>query len=150
MKPRARARWVITAALSAAVLSPLVRPKAWDDYPISSYPMFARGDLGRVVGLSHAVFVMRDGQRLPVPPSYFGTSEPMVALFVIDGAITRGEAPALCARILERAREEADHAGALASIEIVTSTFDTHEYFRASPERALRDRQLHARCEAAR
>lgn len=147
MSPRAIARWAFTAAIAGAVLSPLLRPRTWDDYPISSYPMFARGDLGRVVALSHAAFVMRDGTRAPVPSRYFGTSEPMMALFVIDGAIGRGEAPALCARIREQAANE--HEGSVAAIEILTSTFDTHAYFRESPERALRERTLHARCEVA-
>lgn len=147
MSPRAIARWTFTAAIAGAVLSPILRPKGWDDYPISSYPMFARGDLGRVVALSHAAFVMRDGTRAPVPSRYFGTSEPMMALFVIDGAIGRGEAAALCANVREQAAAAHDHAGSLAAIEILTSTFDTHAYFRESPDLALRGRQVHARCE---
>lgn len=150
MTPRARARWIATAALSLAVLSPLARPATWDDYPISSYPMFARADLGRVVALSHAAFVLRDGSHAPVPSRYFGTSEPMVALFVIDGAISRGEAPALCDRIRAEAKASNEHEGAVAAVEIVTSTFDTREYFRTGRDAALRDRQLHARCEVAR
>ncbi|MBS2015738.1 MAG: hypothetical protein JST00_22820 [Deltaproteobacteria bacterium] len=131
------------------MLSPLVRARTWDDYPISSYPMFARGDLGRVVSLSHAAFVLRSGAREPVPPRFFGTSEPMPALWVIDGAIGRGEARALCTSVLQRATRERVHDGAVVAVEILTSTFDTHAYFRESPDRALRERQLHARCEGS-
>src|SRR5690606_18740626 len=107
--------------LSLAILAPVVMPKGWDSFPISSYPMFSRGDLGRRVTLGHALLVSADGARVPAPPSLVGTPEPMVAKNVVENAIARGAAAELCARIASRA------TGA-ASVEIVTSTFDSRAY----------------------
>ena len=140
---RAAARAATTLGLAAAILSPLLRDARWDSFPISSFPMFSRGDLGSVVALGHAVLVTDDGARSPAPPSLVGTPEPMVAKNLIEGAIARGRAAELCARIAARAAAEAPHARA---VEIVTSTFDTRRYF-ADPTPLARE--VHASCTVA-
>lgn len=133
----------VTTALALAILSPLVKGRSWDSFPISSFPMFARGDLGAVVPLGHAVLVARDGSRRPAPPALVGTPEPMVAKNLVEGAIARGAAADLCARIASRAAtEEPDAAG----VEIVTSVFDTRRYFAEPAGRTPRSREVHASC----
>jgi hypothetical protein len=141
---RAAARAVTTVVLSAAIVSPVAREPRWDSFPISSFPMFSRGNLGSVVALGHAVLVTEDGARRPAVPTLVGTPEPMVAKNLVEGAIARGAAFELCARIAARAVGEAPDAR---SVEIVTSVFDTRRYF--EDPRPV-SREVHASCEVHR
>lgn len=142
-----RALPALTFGLALAVLSPLARDRSWDSFPISSFPMFSRGDLGAVVPLGHAVLVARDGSRRPAPPSLVGTPEPMVAKNLVEGAIARGAAADLCGRIASRAASDAPDA---AAVEIVTSVFDTRRYFAEPAGRTPVSRQVHASCNVPR
>lgn len=142
-----RALGALTAAVALAILSPLARDRSWDDFPISSYPMFSRGDLGAVVPLGHALLVAPDGTTRPAPPALVGTPEPMVAKNLVEGAIARGAAADLCARIAARAREETPDA---ARVVIVTSVFDTRRYFREPGGRTPLSREVHASCNVPR
>jgi hypothetical protein len=117
------ARWLLTALLGAALLSPLVRQRDWDSFPISSFPMFSRSDLGTRVRIGHVVLVGVDGSRRPAPPSVIGSPEPMVAIKIVENALARDEAHGLCVRIAGRAPP------GVATIEVVTSEFDTSRYF---------------------
>jgi hypothetical protein len=133
-----------TAVLVVVLLSPLARSPRWDSFPVSSYPMFARGDLGRVVGLCHALLVRTDGSRAPASPTLVGTPEPMIAAAVIRGHVERRSAPELCAAIATRARDEPG----VVAVEIATSSFDTRRYFSDDPgARTPLRREVHARCE---
>lgn len=132
-----------TLALALALLSPLVRERGWDSFPISSFPMFSRGDVGSIVALGHALLVTREGGRRPAPPAIVGTPEPMVAKNLVEGAIGRGDAAALCARIAGRAALEEPDAVA---VEIATSSFDARRYFEAPDGKAPLSREVHARC----
>lgn len=91
------ARWALTALLAAAIVSPLVRDRAWDSFPISSYPMFARGDLGRRVSLGHGVLVDRSSRDRTVVAGVAG--RPIVRSRLHDtvaaGGPTRAHAPAM-------------------------------------------------------
>jgi hypothetical protein len=142
-----KAAWATTAALVACVLVPLTCERRWDDYPFSSYPMFSRGDLGRVVSVSHAVLVDGGGKRAPASPSLVGTPEPMVAKALVEGAIRRSAAGDLCAQIATRARDEAPSAIA---VEIVTSHFDSRRYFEGEEGRTPLHRDIHATCKVQR
>ncbi|MBX3189931.1 MAG: hypothetical protein KF819_23090 [Labilithrix sp.] len=141
-----RVAWVVTGACALVVVSPIARERGWDDFPISSYPMFSRGDLGDVVALSHVVVEHDDGTRAPAPTESIGTPEPMVAKGIVEGAVARGEAAALCARIARRIADGSPRRPR--AIEVVTSTFDVQAYFTSGRE--PRERQVHARCEVSR
>ena len=134
-------RWLVTALLSAAILSPLVRPAGWDSYPISSFPMFARGDLGTRVRVGHALSVDPAGRRRPMPLAAIGTPEPMVAKRLVELAIAEGRATELCARIASRAPEDS------VRVEIVTSVYDSTRYF-SDPTPV--SREVHAACDVSR
>ncbi|MBX3231595.1 MAG: hypothetical protein KIT84_23795 [Labilithrix sp.] len=134
-------RAAITIGIAALLSSPLARPVGWDDFPISSYPMFSR-DIGRTATLAHALVVQADGGRAPAAPSLVGTPEPMVAGMIVMRAIDGGTARALCAGIAARATEGV-------AIEIVTSEFDSTRYFQ-DDERAPLARTVHARCDVPR
>ena len=118
-----KARWLMTVALGAAIVSPVFRDRSWDSFPISSFPMFSRGDLGTRVWMGHVILVDRDGKRRPAPPSVVGSPEPMVAKNLVENALARDEAPGLCRRIAGRAPSD------VATVEVVTSVFDTTRYF---------------------
>ncbi len=142
----ARLEWALTIVVTAGVLAPIAAPKGWDDYPISTYPMFARGDLGSVVDLDHVLVVFGDGEASPAPPVTLGTPEVMVAMKVISGAIARGEAADLCRRV---ARSELlpRREGRLPSeVSVVTSRFDARRYFTDGASRGPLSRTVHARC----
>jgi hypothetical protein len=126
----------VTVAIVLAVLSPLVRSPRWDSFPISSFPMFSRGDLGEVMSLSHVVSVDARGDRKPVAPALVGSPEPMIAMAIAASNIARGSAAELCRRVAERIRDAS-------AIEVVTSTYDMRSYFRDHQPIA---RTVHARC----
>ncbi|MBX3207076.1 MAG: hypothetical protein KF764_18665 [Labilithrix sp.] len=139
----------VTLVLGALVLSPLARARGWDSFPLSSYPMFARGNLGSVNELAHALLVLADGTRVPASPSLVGTPEPMVATAIVRGHVTRGTAADLCASVAARARDA--RAVDAVAVEIATSAFDARRYFSGAPgARAPLERTVHARCEIAR
>lgn len=146
MSAPARA-WAVTLALAVLVVSPLALPRGWDSFPISSYPMFSRGDLGTVVTVSHVLLVGaegsggRAGPRRPAPPSMVGTPEVMVAKGIVEAAIASGRAATLCGRVAARARAEDTE---VRRVEVVTSTFDTRRYFAESTEPSAR--VVHASC----
>jgi hypothetical protein len=135
-----KARWGITAALAIAIVSPLVRDRAWDSFPISSFPMFSRGDLGTRVRMGHVVFVDQDGKRRPAPPSMVGSPEPMVAKNIVENALARDEASGLCERIAGRAPSGVE-------VEVVVSVFDTTRYF---TDPTPLERTVRARCKSSR
>jgi hypothetical protein len=138
----------VTVVLSGVVLAPAFAPRGWDDFPISSYPMFARGDLGAVVALDRVLVTRADGSVAPAPPSALGTPEAMVAMKVVSGAVARGDARALCARVLAAVRAEpsAGRAPAVGAA-VQTDTYDTRVYF-GEPRRAVLGTNLHATCSA--
>jgi hypothetical protein len=129
-------KYFVTVAVALVVLSPLARSPRWDSFPISSFPMFSRGDLGNVMSLSHVLAVDTEGRRAPVAPALVGSPEPMIAMAIAASNIERGAASELCRRVAER------RADAVA-IEVVTSTYDMRSYFVAHEPIA---RTVHARC----
>ena len=138
---------LVTLALAAAILSPLARARGWDSFPISSYPMFSRGDLGTVNELAHVVLVGADGARRPAKPALVGSPEPMIAMSIARTHVDRGAGRELCAAVAERAREHTDAV----AVEVVTSVFDTRRYFSDAPgARAPLERTVVARCEVPR
>jgi hypothetical protein len=140
--------WAATIALAGAVLAPLARPPRWDDYPFSRYPMFSRGDIGRVVVVSHAHVVDGEGRHTPASPALVGApNEPMVAKGIVENAIRRAAAMDLCVAIAKRVRDEEPASSLPAvAVEIVTSQFDSTRYFTDQAGRTPLARDIHATC----
>jgi hypothetical protein len=118
-------RAAITLGIGLLVLSPLVRPATWDDFPISSYPMFSRRDLGGPQTIVHAEVRHADGRRTPATPSQVGSPEPMVAMLMLSNAAAGGRSAELCETV---ARNVGDPDAV--AIEIARSEFDPAKYFR--------------------
>ncbi|MFO0735701.1 MAG: hypothetical protein U0270_07470 [Labilithrix sp.] len=133
-------RPLITLGIALVVLSPLARPSRWDDFPISSYPMFSRSDIAGNHLLAHALVVHADGRRTPATPAQVGTPEPMVANAIVLHAIERGTAAELCPVVAANVGE----ADAVA-IEVVMSEYDARRYF-VEGKREPDARVVHATC----
>lgn len=139
---KALARPALTIGIALVVLSPLARGK--DDFPLSSYPMFSRGDIAGLQSLAHALVVHADGRRTPAKPSQVGTPEPMVANAIVAHAINRGSAAELCAMVAANV-SEADAV----SVEIVLSQYDAKRYFLEGKHEPA-SRVVHASCPVTR
>ncbi len=94
---------LVTLVVLAAVTWPLARPpQAGDDFPLSTYPMFAvRRPDARVV-LTYVIATGPGDARVHVPPAMVAGPEVMQAMMTIGRAVGRGQAPALCAEIAAR------------------------------------------------
>ncbi|MFW6075796.1 MAG: hypothetical protein ACOC9Y_09380 [Chloroflexota bacterium] len=140
MRQRIRA-YAITLILAGLVVSPLFGAFADDNFPISTYQMFAavRPD---EVSVPHAVIIDADGSERPVPPAIVANDEVLQSQATIRQALRRGDTAtaALCNRIADRL----GNSDAVA-IEIVTSTYDAVLYYQGDQEPG--ERTLHARCE---
>lgn len=107
---RARTRWtrpwgaLVTVVALVAVAWPLgLDPRRGDDFPLSTYPMFAvRRKDARVV-LDYVVATGAGDARRHVPPELVaGGPEPMQAMMTVRRAVGRGKAPTLCAEVAAR------------------------------------------------
>jgi hypothetical protein len=139
---------LVSLLLIGATLSPLrhdPRRAGSDDFPLSTYPMFAwprptRLTLDYVVGWTAA------GERWHVPPSAIGSSEVLQAKRLVERAVAGGpEAMAeLCARVAARVRARRDDIVAVA---IVTGT---HDALAVLERGALGPERERARCAVVR
>jgi hypothetical protein len=126
-----RARWVglvVSLALIAATLEPLVREPYDDGFPLSTYPMFAT-KRPTVQTYHYALGYSQDGQRHTLSPSMIGSGEILQALRIIEHAVSRGsaETKALCEAVAARVARDDDFAN-IVTIRIVRGTHDAVEY----------------------
>jgi hypothetical protein len=138
----ARRALPLTLAVIAALAYPLTWPFGADDFPLSSFPMFASGRDEPILSLAHALGVSADGIRRPLPPEVTGNGTVMQSAGTIQRAVAEQRAAAYCAHTAARAANAA--LGAVA-VEIATSRYDVVGYFTNHPTPL--DRVVHARCE---
>jgi hypothetical protein len=116
---------VISTVLLGATLSPLVldpSKPANDDFPLSTYPMFAF-PRPTTIKLSYALGVTRSGERRYLAPWLVGSGEVLQAFMILERAVARrgSELAPLCEAIAARVRDaEPD----IVAIRIVTGTHD--------------------------
>ena len=121
-----------------------------DDFPLSTYPMFAR-PRGRIGEVTSALAVSADGAKAPVPPRFVANAEAMQAVATLRRAVVSGPqaSGALCRAIAQRVAGASDAVLSRAAyVEIVSGRVDAIDYLaeRAEP----RSRRLHARCDVPR
>src|SRR5687768_1286240 len=94
---------VLSIALVAIVLEPVLRSPRDDGFPLSTFPMFATPRPSRVA-VSYARGVTGDGRRRDLTPRHLGTSEVMQAFVMLQRAVDAGPAArqALCQAIATR------------------------------------------------
>jgi len=69
--------YAVSALILGAVSRPLWLPASEDDFPVSTYPMFARPK-PRTVEVLTALAVWPSGEERPVPSRYIANDEPMM------------------------------------------------------------------------
>jgi hypothetical protein len=117
---------LVSTALIAATLEPLLRDPYDDGFPLSTYPMFAT-KRPTVQTFHYALGVTRDGQRRTLKPRMIGSGEILQALRIIEHAVSRGEVKPLCEAVAARVAADEDFQDVVA-IRIVTGTHDAVEY----------------------
>jgi hypothetical protein len=107
MTPRLAA--VISIALVAAALEPVLRHPDDDGFPLSTFPMFAAARPSQLA-MTYAQGVTSDGDVRTLTPAHIGTGEVMQAYAMLQIAASRGTRAraALCEAIAARvARDDA-------------------------------------------
>lgn len=149
MRPMLRLRaYGLSAVLLCAAAYPLLLNPYDDDFPWSTYPMFA-DDRGRVATTVRAVAIDERGSERTVPAQAIANQEPMQALQTIRKAVRDGpvHARALCDAIATRLAQDADPAFATARhIELQTVKVDSVRFLGGDPTPLSRD--VHVRCPA--
>ncbi len=137
---------LLTAATLTAVLVPLSWPASRDSFPLSNYPMFARGRRSATLNATYAVAFDAGGGRHWVPPPLVGNREVLQARAMLERAVRGGSASigALCRSIATRvaAAGRGELAGAV-EVRIVRGRHDPIAYFESG---ALGPEQTLGRC----
>jgi len=124
--------------LTAAALSPALRPLDRDSYPLSTYPMFTASRDEVVV---HQIVGVRGASRTVLPPSLVvGGPEVMQAAATVRRSAEAGPArlAALCRAVLGRAAEASEWRD-VERLDIVAAHFDPIAYLTGSREPRRRD-----------
>jgi hypothetical protein len=118
----------VSIALIAIVVSPVVRRPQDDDFPLSTYPMFATPRPTKM-SLDYAIGETTAGERRTLSPSLLGTGEVLQAFMMLARAVHQGAAGTqpLCARIAAAVASDPDYAD-VATVRIVTGTHDAVDY----------------------
>jgi len=118
---------VVSLVLIGATLSPLLRPPDQDDFPLSTYPMFAWKRPTQLT-MSYALAVTPAGTRA-IAPRLVGSAEVLQARATIERAVRqgRGELTTLCQRIAANVRGAPGHDD-VTQIRIVTGTHDAIDF----------------------
>jgi hypothetical protein len=138
---------IVSIALIAAALSPLVRRPDDDGFPLSTYPMFA-WRRPQVLAMSYPLGVTAEGVERYLSPELIGSSEVLQAAAIVERAVARrgAEVARLCEAIARRVAASPAHRD-VAAIRIVTGTHDAVELL-------VRDRSgreiEHGRCDVPR
>jgi hypothetical protein len=122
--------WGLGVVLTAA--SPLLRDPLADDFPLSTFPMFA-------VPVEQAMFysaegVRGDGSRVQLPPELIANGAAMQAVETMRNAHAQGSRALrqLCERVAARAGQTP--ALDLQRVELVSARYDPVAYFVVSAE----------------
>ena len=136
-RPAPSWQWTAGAVLVLAIAWPATWPAGRDGYPLSSFPMFARGRTEPVLAVHHVLAEAPDGTLAPVGPAVVGNGSVMQAAAMVARAISGGQADRLCREVVTRQP---------GSLLVATSWFDVTTYFQG--KRSPTARQVHARCSA--
>jgi hypothetical protein len=124
-------RWtprIVTLLVVAAMVSPALARPPRDDFPLSTYPMFAV-DRGPVSSIATAVGWTADGDRVRLSPRLLaGADEPILAVRTARVAISDGAADDWCAEVATRVAA----AGSRAEVERIEVVVETHESARSA------------------
>jgi hypothetical protein len=117
---------IISIALIAATVEPVLRQPWEDSFPLSPYAMFAFKRPTKLT-MEYAFGVTSTGERRTLTPRIVGSGEVLQALTVIQRAKANNELPALCRTIAGRVAD-IDRYADVTEIRIVTGTHDAVDY----------------------
>jgi hypothetical protein len=119
---------LISIALVAVVLEPVVRRPDDDGFPLSTFPMFAAAR-PHVLALTYAQGVTAAGAPRTLTPAHLGTGEVMQAYAMLQTAAARDDAAraALCTAIAARVARDDDYRDVVA-IRLVSASHDAVAY----------------------
>lgn len=128
--------WGLSVVL--VVASPMLRNPLNDDFPLSTFPMFAE-PLGQPAFYS-AEGVRPDRSRVMVPPEIIANGAAMQAVQTLQTAHSQGDKALrqLCERIAQQAAQDPRLREAQ-RVEIVTARYDPIAYFVSGPARGERE-----------
>lgn len=115
--------WLAAVVLVGAMAAPALSDPPRDDFPLSTYPMFAthRGDQ---VEIPTAVGVGADGEIMRLSPGLLaGANEPILAVRTAATAVGTGEAASWCAEVSRRLHDDGGYPG-ITKIEVRTERHD--------------------------
>jgi hypothetical protein len=141
---------IVSGALIALALEPVVRAPADDGFPLSTFPMFAT-PRAATVAVSYARGVTRDGRRRELTPADLGTGEVMQAFAMLQRAVDAGPAARqrMCEAIAARVAADGDYAD-VAEVRVLGGVHDAVAFvaagMRGEPSREV----THATCEVKR
>ncbi|HEY4241250.1 MAG TPA: hypothetical protein VGM88_15615 [Kofleriaceae bacterium] len=118
----------IAGVLVGAVLEPLTRKPYDDDFPLSTYPMFATYRKQKMT-FSYPIGVLADGTTRSLSPRMVGSGEILQAVSIVEDAVGHGK-PAMddvCKAIAGRVAKSPRFAN-VTEIRIVTATHDIVDY----------------------
>lgn len=141
---------IVSVALLAIALEPLLRAPEDDGFPLSTFPMFAR-PRAATVAISYARGVTAGGARRELTPAQLGTGEVMQAFAMLQRAVDGGPAArrALCEAIAARVARDADYRD-VQEVRLLGGTHDAVAFV-ANDMRGEASREVtHARCEVKR
>jgi hypothetical protein len=117
---------IISIAMIAATVEPVLR-KPWEDsFPLSPYAMFAYKRPTKLT-MDYAFGVTATGERRTLTPRIVGSGEVLQALTVIQRARAKNELPELCTTIAGRVAD-LDRYSEVIEIRIVSGTHDAVDY----------------------
>ena len=128
---------VVSIALIAATLSPLVRDPNDDGYPLSTYPMFSWKRPTKLT-MSYAIGETAAGERRYLVPFVVGSAEVLQARAIVERAVRAGrvEVAALCRRVATAVARMPRFAD-VTRIRVLTGSHDALEFLvhdRLGPE----------------
>jgi hypothetical protein len=133
---------LITAVTLTCVLLPLSWPQSRDSFPLSNYPMFARGRRSATLHATYAVAYDAAGGRHWVPPPLVANREVLQARALLDRAARGGRdtIAALCRSIAGRVAAAGGELAGAVEVRIVRGRHDSIAYFESGtlgPEQTL-------------
>jgi len=129
-------RWLLTVAVVAALLLPVVRDH--DSFPLSTYPMYAH-NRDRDVAFATVVGVTADERVVRLGLTTIADSDDALeAASLVRDEVRSGRADDLCRQVAARVDEQA------VRVEVVTETHDAVAHTRGDP--SLLAREVHATC----
>ncbi len=137
----------ISLVMLAAVAWPLDRaPLRGDDFPLSTYPMFALRRKNARVVISYVIATGPEERRRHVPPHLVAGPEVMQAMMTVQRAVGRGHAGVLCKEVAARLATRRGY-DAFTEVQVVTGDHRAVEYL----TRGVRGKEtLKAACPIAR